>query len=182
MSGTSTDARTGSAATKLVIIRGNSAAGKSTIARHLQLGYGRGCALIEQDYLRRKILRELDTPGGIAPDFIDHTARFALDHGYHVIIEGILHRERYAPMLKGLRAGHAGQTSVFYLDVSFEESVRRHTTRPQVTDFTPAQMKDWYICRDLLGYDDEHLIAESSSQRETVDFIARTAGLSRVPI
>ena len=39
-------------------------------------------------------------------------------------------------------------------------------------------MKDWYSPRDLLGGDDEYLIAESSSEQESLDFIARTAGLT----
>ena len=34
----------------LVIIRGNSGSGKSTIAAEVRRHYGRGCALIEQDY------------------------------------------------------------------------------------------------------------------------------------
>jgi hypothetical protein len=51
--------------------------------------YGhRGIGLIEQDYLRRILLRELDRPGGIATDLIETNARFGLDHGYHAIIEG----------------------------------------------------------------------------------------------
>jgi hypothetical protein len=77
----------GSAHTKLVVIRGNSGSGKSSIARELRLRYGRGCALVEQDYLRRIVLRERDKPGGLAPSLIAHTVRFALDHDYHVILE-----------------------------------------------------------------------------------------------
>jgi predicted kinase len=169
---------TGSADTRLVVVRGNSGSGKSTIARQLQLGYGRGCALIEQDYLRRTMLRELDRPGGIAPALIEHTARFALDHGYHVVLEGILHRARYGPMLDRLRADHAGRTYVFYLDVSFEETVRRHATRPQAGDFSPEQMRDWYSAGDLLGGPGEQVIAETSAEPETLALIAATAGLT----
>ena len=169
---------TGSTATTLVVIRGNSGSGKSTIARQLQLGYGRGCALIEQDYLRRKILRELDRPGGIAPDFIEHTARFALDHGYHVVLEGILHRTRYGPMLDRLRTDHVGPTYVFYLDVSFEETVRRHATRPQSADYTPEQMYTWYSPGDQLGGPGEHTVPETSSEAETLAFVVRTTGLA----
>src|SRR5215510_2150387 len=44
----------------LIVVRGNSGSGKSTIARAVRDRYGRGCALIEQDYLRRTILREHD--------------------------------------------------------------------------------------------------------------------------
>ncbi len=178
MAGMSTDPTgTGSPTTKLIIIRGNSGSGKSTIAKRLQRRYGRGCALIEQDYLRRIILRERDEPGGIAPDFINHAARFALDHGYHVILEGILHLERYQPMLDDLRTAHRGPTYAFYLDISFDETLRRHATRPQASEFTPDQMRDWYIHRDLLENPDEFVVDESSSEDETTTFIVRTTGL-----
>jgi len=53
----------GSLGTRLLVLRGNSASGKSTIAESLRARLGRGVALIEQDYLRRTILREHDQPG-----------------------------------------------------------------------------------------------------------------------
>lgn len=43
------------------------------------------CALVEQDYPRRVLLRERDKPGGLAPALIDQTVRMARDHDYHVI-------------------------------------------------------------------------------------------------
>jgi len=168
---------TGTEETRLIVIRGNSGSGKSTVARRLQRGYGRGCALVEQDYLRRIVLRERDRPGGIAPALIEQTARFALDHGYHAVLEGILFRDRYGPMLTALRRAHRGRTSVFYLDVSLDETLRRHATRPQAAEFTPAEMRGWYVHRDLLGLDDEHVVPESSTFAATVAFIAATAGL-----
>jgi hypothetical protein len=133
---------------------------------------------IEQDYLRRVVLRERDRPGGNAPALLEQTLRFALDHGYHAVLEGILFRALYGPMLTVLRAAHRGRTSVFYLDVSLAETLRRHRTRPQATEFTAADMRGWYAPRDLLGVDDEHVIPESSTLDATVTRIAATAGLA----
>jgi predicted kinase len=161
----------------LIVIRGNSGSGKSTIARRLQRGHGRGCALIEQDYLRRIVLRERDNPGGIAPALIDQTTRFALAHGYHAVLEGILHRDKYGPMLTALIDWHRGRTAVFYLDVSLTETLRRHATRPQANEFTTDDMRGWYAPRDLLGVAGEHVIPESSPLDETVVHIAAVAGL-----
>jgi uridine kinase len=53
----------GTPGTRLVIIRGPSGSGKSTIARALRDELGRGTALVEQDHVRRVLLREWDTPG-----------------------------------------------------------------------------------------------------------------------
>jgi len=135
-------------------------------------------ALVEQDYLRRVLLREREGSGGIAPSLIEQTARFCLDHGYHVVVEGILGSQLYAPSLRGLLAAHCGPRFCFYLDVTFAETVRRHATRPQSAEFTPDDMRAWYQPRDLLGVDGERIIPEHSTLDETVDYIATLTGLT----
>jgi uridine kinase len=39
--------------TRLIVLRGNSGSGQSTVARAVRERYGRGCALVEQFHLRR---------------------------------------------------------------------------------------------------------------------------------
>lgn len=114
---------------------------------------------------------------GIAPDFIAAGARFALDRGYHVVLEGILSSLRYAPTIRDLVATHHGESHVFYLDVSFEETVRRHATRPLASEVAPEQMRGWYESYDVLGIPGEHVIAESSTFEETVAYILHESGL-----
>jgi predicted kinase len=164
----------------LLVIRGNSGSGKTTTAREVRRRYGRGCALVEQDYLRRILLREHDSSrtDPVAPAFIAATARTALDLGYHVVMEGILHTDRYATALHQLIDRHAGPSHVYYLDVSFDETVRRHRARTEHVNFTPEQMRDWYATRDLLGEDGEHVIDESSTFEQTVSTILHTSGLT----
>lgn len=164
--------RTGSPGTSLIVLRGNSGAGKSAIARLVRDAYGRGCALVEQDYLRRVVLRERDVPGGAAPGLVSLTARYALDAGYHVICEGIMSGSRYAPMLGELLADHRGRSTVFYLDVSFAESLRRHETRRHDVDVTAEDMRGWYRQHDVLGVPGEHVITEHSTLTETVELVA----------
>ena len=169
----------GSAETILVLIRGNSGSGKTSVAREVRRRHGRGCALLEQDYLRRVILRELDSASSmnVAPGFIAHSAAYALDHGYHVIVEGILHSRRYGDLLHDLLDRHAGRSHVFYFDVSYDETVRRHATRPLSAEFTPEQMREWYAPHDLLGAAGEHVIPESSGFEDTVGLITARSGL-----
>jgi predicted kinase len=161
----------------LVVIRGNSGSGKSTVARELRRRFGRGCALVEQDYLRRIVLRELDLPGGCAPELIGQTARFALAHGYHVVVEGIMAADRYAPMLGSLLADHRGPFFAFYLDVSLEECLRRHAGRPQAAEFTAEDVRSWYIPRDTLGVEAEVVVPETSSLEDTISLIQTTSRL-----
>jgi len=169
---------------KLVVIRGNSGSGKSSVAKEVRARYGRGCALVEQDYLRRIILRERDShhdpDGRNAPDLIANTTLFALERGYHVVLEGFLWTVRYRDMLTHLLKS-TGESHVFYLDVSLDETIRRHAMRPQASEFTPDQMRTWYGAQDTLGTDGEHVIPESSTFAETVDFIVATTALWRPP-
>ncbi|MBL6279708.1 kinase [Micromonospora fiedleri] len=164
----------------LVIIRGNSGSGKTTTAEEVRRRFGRGAALLEQDHLRRTVLGEHDSShvDPVAPAFIAATARTALDLGYHVILEGILHTERYASALHQLITDHPGPASVFYLDVSFDETVRRHRNRSEPVPVTPAQMHQWYTPRDLLHRVDEIVIPETHTFDQTVAAILDASGLT----
>ena len=70
---------TGASDTRLVVLRGNSGSGKSTVARALQRLRPRDLAWVGQDLLRRDVLRAQDLPGTVTVDLIDATARLALD-------------------------------------------------------------------------------------------------------
>lgn len=111
---------------------------------------------------------------------IEQTVRYALDGGYHVVLEGILHRAKYGAMLHELITAHLGVTTVVYLDVSLDETVRRHSLRPQAAEFTAEQMRGWYQHRDVLDVPGERILGEDVSQDEAVQFIADATGLPSV--
>ncbi|MFF7649955.1 kinase [Streptomyces sp. NPDC007983] len=169
---------TGSPTTRLILLRGNSASGKSSIAAGLRARHGRGLALVGQDALRRDVLRERDVAGGANIGLIDTVARYALDHGYHVVVEGILYAAHYGPMLDALREDHRGRTHAYYLDVPFAETVRRHATKPQAAEYGEAELRGWYRPLDLLPGGAESVIPAASGLDETVDRILRDAGLA----
>ncbi|MEV7780835.1 kinase [Kitasatospora sp. NPDC088351] len=169
---------TGSPDTVLVVVRGPSGAGKSTIAARLRAAYGRGIAVVAQDVLRRTVLREHDVAGGANITLIDLVARHALDHGFHVVVEGILAAERYGPMLARLAADHRGRTFLYYLDVDFDETVRRHSTRPQAAEFSPEDMAGWYRPHDLVPGAREHVIGRHSTLNATVERILADTALT----
>lgn len=162
---------TGSDQTRLIVLRGNSGAGKSTVAGALREAYGRGVAWVSQDLLRRIILKEKDRPCAANIGLIDQVARYSLDHGYHVILDGVFYADRYESMLAALNRDHRGVSRFYYLDVPLEETLRRHATRPQGADFGPDDMRQWHRPRDLLTVIREHVILETSTVRDTVRLI-----------
>jgi hypothetical protein len=117
------------------------------------------------------VLRERDIPGAANIGLISTVVRYALDHGYHVIVEGILHAERYAGMLDELADDHRGTTTFYYLDVSFEESLDRHATRPQAAEFGAEDMRGWYCAHDLLGVPGERVVPQNSTLASTTSRI-----------
>lgn len=160
---------TGTERTRLIVLRGPSGCGKSSTAAGLRARRGRGLALVEQDYLRRRVLRERDVENGANIALLSQVARFSLDHGYDVVLEGILTAERYGAMLTQLHDDHRGTTAFYYFDVSLEESLRRHESRPQAADFGPEDIRGWYRELDLLSDVHERIVPESSPLDQTVD-------------
>ncbi|MGW2697541.1 kinase [Streptomyces sp. NPDC001296] len=169
---------TNSPPTQLVILRGNSASGKSSVAAGLRARYGRGIALVSQDTLRRDVLRERDVPGGANIGLIDLTVRHALEHGFHTVLEGMLYVAHYGVMLAGLLADHPGRTHCFYLHVPFEETLLRHATKPIAHEVGEGQLRSWYRPLDLLPGDVEAVVPAASGLSDTIDLVMRTAGLT----
>jgi predicted ATPase len=71
----------GSEQTMLIVLRGNSGSGKTTVSHALRDAFGRGLAWVSQDLISRIILKEKDVPGGVNIGLIDQVARYCLDHG-----------------------------------------------------------------------------------------------------
>jgi predicted kinase len=163
--------RVGDATTRLVVLRGNSASGKSTTAQEVRRRVGRGVAWVEQDYLRRILLREHDRPAAPNVGLIEQTARYALDHGYHVILEGIFYSPTYGAMLRQLIDDHAGATGVYYFQLPFDETLRRHATKPLSKTVTADQLREWSNACDLLGVPGEQVIDASSTLDQTAERI-----------
>lgn len=162
---------------QLIVIRGNSASGKSAAAAEIRRRYGRGLAVVGQDNLRRIVLREHDVPGGANIGLIDLTARYALGHGFHVVVEGILGTHHYGEMLTRLISDH--RAFAYFLDVPFEETLRRHASKPQASEYGEAEMRQWWRGLDLLPGGVEQVIAAGSSLEATVSRIMADAGLGR---
>lgn len=157
---------------KLIIIRGNSGSGKSTVARDLQERLGYGTALIEQDYIRRKVLREWDKPGQPNIELIALNAQFAMQHCHTVIVEGILPKKHYGEMLAGLLAEFPSH-AVYYFDIPLEETFRRHATKPNAHEFGEEQMREWYAPQDMLGIFNERIVDETLSREQIVETIIK---------
>lgn len=164
----------------LIIIRGNSGSGKSTLAKQLRdqmVEKGLKTAWVEQDYFRRVVLKEKEKPNGDNIALIEQTVLFALDKGYSVVLEGILAFSRYGTMLERLIQTW-DQTFAYYMDVPFEETLRRHITKPNAHEFGEKEMREWWLEKDLTHFLEETIISADSTLEQSIQTILSTMKLS----
>ena len=161
---------------KIIILRGNSASGKTTVARLLQAQIDPHPILIEQDYFRRIVIKEKDGQNVIVPELILDTVKFGLRHQRHVIIEGIFARKNYQRLFDELVKLHNKQNYFFYFDIPFEETLRRHALKPESSEYGEKEMREWWNTYDLLQ-GNNILIDSESSIDQTVKFIRDTVKL-----
>ncbi len=165
---------------KLVILRGPSGSGKSTVARAIFSTATRRTALIDQDYYRF-----IFNPagGGSKPNsdtihkLILHNTLEALRDGYDVILEGILSVRSYSEVLEELFRQHPRENYMFYFDISLDETISRHNTRPNRHEFGEAEMREWYPTAHRSNHELERVIPETSSIEQTTKLIKQTARL-----
>ncbi|WP_329074359.1 hypothetical protein [Streptomyces niveus] len=141
--------------------------------------FGRNLALVGQDNLRRIVLRERDRPGAANIGLIGMTARYALDAGFHTVVEGILYADRMPRCWKTSFASTGAISHCYHPDVPLQETLLRHATKrdlaylAQVTD---QHLRDWYRERDLLPSGVETIVEASSTLDNTVKRIMRETG------
>lgn len=167
----------GSEDTALVVLRGNSGSGKSTVAQMLRDRYD--IAVVSQDVLRREILGVEDGRGTPVAEFIDLVVRFALDRGMHVVLEGILRSDIYGPMLHSLASDHRGITRLFRFDLPFEETVRRHNSK-HCSDFGEAKLRQWWREHDVLPGCEEQIIGADQEADAIVGLITAAVPLGQI--
>lgn len=171
---------TGSESSRLIIVRGNSGSGKSQLAHAVRDARPRGVAIIGHDVLRREVLHVRDRPGALSVHYVDLSARFALDNGLDVVIEGILHAEIYGDMLSRLRSDHLGITRSYCYELELDETLRRHRTKPLAAEVTEDQVASWYRSSDRIGGLVEVIFDATVRARDALDRVLEDVDWSHV--
>ena len=130
---------------KLIILRGNSGSGKSTLARRLQHRLGRNTMVIAQDVIRREMLWVKDEEGTPAVPLLIELLRYGHDHSTITILEGILYADIYQALFEAaVKLFGNEQIFAYYYDLPFEETLKRHQTKPNRDDFGAEAMRRWW--------------------------------------
>ena len=162
---------------RLIVLRGPSAAGKSTVARELARTCPDKVAILEEDYFRRVILQRKDEDRVACGRMLRASALAALASGYHVVLEGILAAGHYGSTITDLATRSPRESFLYYFDVSLEETLHRHQSKPIASEVPPASLRDWYGAASPLGHPGEMIIPETFTLTQAVRFIQQTSGV-----
>ena len=133
---------------KLIVLRGNSGSGKTTIAKELQQIFGNNTMLISQDVIRRDMLKVKDGENTKALPLLEELLRYGRKHSEVVILEGILNAEWYRELFELAVDLYGENVYAYYFDIPFEETVKRHKTKPNCNDFGEEDMRRWWNEKD----------------------------------
>ena len=139
---------------KLIILRGNSGSGKTTVAKELQKKLRNGTTgghplLLSQDVVRRDMLKVKDGPHTEAIPLLMELLKYGHAHSDITILEGILYADWYRPLFELARRLYGDQIYAWYFDLPFEETLRRHQTKPNCNEFGAEAMKGWWREKDF---------------------------------
>lgn len=134
---------------KLIVLRGNSGSGKTTVAKELQKKFGRNTILISQDVIRRDMLMVKDGEDTRALPLMKELLKYGSTHSDIVILEGIMYADWYRPLFELARRICGKKIYAYYFDLSFEETLRRHQTKPNCREFGEEAMRRWWREKDF---------------------------------
>ena len=157
---------------KLVIVRGNSGSGKSSVAEKLQRHFGRNTLMIPQDVVRREMLWAHDGINTAAVPLLISLLEYGYKNSEITIMEGILNSVWYEPLFeRALQLFQKENIYAYYYDLPFEETLKRHETKRNKFDFGEEDMRRWWNEKDYLGFIREKIFTEEVTLEDAVKII-----------
>ena len=156
---------------KLIIVRGNSGSGKTSLAKALQKKFGRNTMLISQDMVRIQMLNAKDVQ---ALPLLIKLLQYGRQNSEITILEGILDSEYYTPLFQTALEEYGSNIFAFYYDLPFEETLLRHNTKPNKAEFGEQDLRRWWKEKDYIGIIPEKIITKDMSLEDTVELLEKT--------
>ena len=156
---------------KLIILRGNSGSGKTTIAKELQNSFGRNTMLISQDVIRRDMLKVKDGENTEALPLMKELLIYGRSHSDVVILEGIMYADWYKPLFELAIQLYDTRVYAYYFDLPFEETLKRHQTKPNCNEFGEEAMRRWWREKDFSDVLNEKIITSEKDIQSIVSDI-----------
>lgn len=159
---------------KLIILRGNSGSGKTTVAKELQNRFGRNTMLISQDVIRRDMLKVKDGENTLALPLMKELLLYGNSHSDIVILEGIMYADWYKSLFELAVQLYGTAVYAYYFDLPFEETLKRHQTKPNCHEFGEDAMRNWWREKDFSDVLSEVRITADANIESIVGDICNT--------
>ena len=156
---------------KLIILRGNSGSGKTSVSKALQKRFGRNTMAISQDMVRREMLWVKDGVDTKALPLLINLLEYGRKNSEITILEGILDSEWYRPLFQKAVEEYGTNIFAFYYDLPFEETLLRHETKPNKDQFGEKDMRRWWKEKDYIGIIPERILTKDIRFSDTVELI-----------
>jgi len=156
---------------ELIMLRGNSGSGKTTVAKELQKKFGRNTMIISQDMVRREILKVEDGKDTKAVPLLQALLIYGKNNSEVTILEGIMYADWYKPVFECAVREFGDEIYAYYFELPFEETLRRHQTKPNCNEFGEEEMKRWWREKDYIRFIKENVIAIDETLEDIVERI-----------
>lgn len=157
---------------KLIILRGNSGSGKTSVAKALQEKFGPNTMLISHDMIRMQVLHVWSRLGveKSLPLMVE-LMKYGRKNSEVTIIEGILPTPDYNPLFEAAVQEYGPHIYAYYYDLPFEETLLRHSTKPNRDEFGEEDMRRWWREKDYLSMIQETILHADLSLEDAVEQI-----------
>ena len=157
----------------LIILRGNSGSGKSSVAKALQRKIGSNTLLVSQDIVRREMLLARDGKDNVALPLLITLLQYGKSHCDYVILEGILNADWYKPLFEIAVKIFEKRIFAYYYDIPFEETLSRHGTKEKKLEFGEVELRRWWNEKDFIGIIPEKILKQDVSLENAVNIVLK---------
>ncbi|MBE5890851.1 MAG: hypothetical protein E7282_07780 [Lachnospiraceae bacterium] len=162
---------------KLVIIRGNSGSGKSSLAKKVQKYYGRGTLLVQQDVVRQDMLWVHDGENNESISLFEKLLEYAYNNNIIAIFEGVFASKWYGSLFeKAVSLYGKENIYAYYYDLSIDETIRRIKLRKNSFEFDEKTVREFWLDKDYLNMNEEKIFFDDTSLEEALDTIISDVG------
>ncbi|MFI3172181.1 MAG: uridine kinase, partial [Eubacteriales bacterium] len=142
-----------------------------------KLGKESSTLLLPQDMLRREILYTRDGFNTRTIPFLINLLTYGKQNCEYVILEGILTASWYHPVFIEAVKLFSNEIYAYYYDLSFEETLKRHSERSKSLEFGEMEMRKWWNEKDYLPNIKESILTEDDSLESVFHSICSDLGL-----
>ena len=125
--------------------------------------------------IRRDMLKVKDGKNTLAVPLMKELLIYGNKHSEIVILEGIMYADWYKSLFELAVLLYDTRVYAYYFDLPFEETLKRHQTKPNCNDFGEEEMRRWWREKDFSAILNEVSITSDKDKEiivsEIYDFV-----------